>query len=246
MSVKASSTDVASAGIGVLYAIGDIHGETERLKRLYEMVRARHAQEYPGQACRIVFLGDYVDRGADSCGVIAFLMARQKEAPGEIVCLRGNHEQMMLDALDDGHGLTHENWLLNGGNETMLSYARRGFDEVPMAHRAWLRSLPDIHVEERLKLVCVHAGIDPAGYPDCRPGVRLWTRAQTFFDTGLWQNPALDGWTVIHGHTPTDDHFPFMDDIPPRRINIDTGAVYGGRLTAACITPDNPPRFIHA
>ena len=246
MSAKTLSSDTAANAVSALYAVGDIHGEAERLARLYALIREHHMREFPGEPCRIVFLGDYVDRGRDSCGTIEFLMDHQEAAPGEIICLRGNHEQMMLDGLDDAYGSTHENWLLNGGRDTMQSYASNGYEEVPKSHRKWLDSLPDIHIEESLNLICVHAGIDTAGYPDCRPGVRLWTRARTFFDTELWQNPALLGWTVVHGHTPTDDFHPFTDGVPARRINVDTGAVFGGPLTAACIMREKPPRFIYA
>jgi serine/threonine protein phosphatase 1 len=86
----------------------------------------------------------------------------------------------------------------------------------------------------------------PEEYPDESEEVRLWTRARSFFDVPSWKDTALDGWTVIHGHTPTHNGYPEDEVGAGRRINIDTGAVFGGRLTCAILAPGEDVRYLYA
>lgn len=226
----------------VIYAIGDVHGELSRLNQLHALIVDRHKYLYPDLSMHLVHLGDYVDRGPDSAGVISRLI--ELEARPEITCtnLLGNHEEMMLDALDDHDGTQHAFWVQNGGDATLESYN----GSVPLAHSDWLKTCPRLHVEEDAHLIFVHAGINPDVYPNDPEATYLWTRSKRFFRAGEWANPALYGWTVVHGHTPTETFFPDTEAGKARRINIDTGAVYGGRLTAAVFAPGEDVRFMYA
>ncbi|MGB3627526.1 MAG: hypothetical protein WA989_16980, partial [Henriciella sp.] len=88
--------------------------------------------------------------------------------------------------------------------------------------------------------------INPAEFPNENDSIYLWTRSSRFFDVAAWQGTAVEGWTVVHGHTPTSDAFPEEEVAEGygRRINIDTGAVYGGRLTCAVLAPGRNVRYL--
>lgn len=230
----------------VIAAIGDVHGEADRLRQLHRALFERRESDWPGMELMLVHLGDYVDRGPDSYGVIETILALEDDASVQTVNLRGNHEQMMIEALQGAHSTAKSTWLRNGGEETLSSYNAAGFSMVPERHTEWLLQLPTIYEDAVAKLIFVHAGIDPAAYPDDRPEIHMWTRSKQFFETRKWKNPALEGWQVVHGHTPTSDFLPERDGDPTRRVNIDTGAVYGGRLTAAVFVPGNETRFLYA
>lgn len=228
------------------YAIGDIHGEAERLGVLHRLIAEDSARHGRPQA--IVHVGDLIDRGPDSAGVIERIMRFEQQ--GEVITLKGNHEQMMLDAYDDGGAFATGQWTVNGGEATILSYLKRderGEDDwrrLAKRHIAWLRALPTIFFDEARKIAFVHGGIDPATFPNCSDEVRMWTRTRRFFDTETWPaRPELDGLLVVHGHTPTED---FTPDVVPRRINIDTGVCYGGPLTCVVLAPGEGPRFMQA
>lgn len=229
----------------VFCAIGDIHGELDRLISLHRQIERFAAETLPGRPIHIVHLGDLVDRGADSCGVIEYLMVHEGVAGGRSITLRGNHEQMMLDALRSDTPALMRHWYSNGGEATIESYREAGFDGVPEAHLDWLAGLPSHFHDEATGLFFVHAGVDPHLFPDCSEETRLWTRQRTFFDPRYWTAPELDGLRIIHGHTPTGDSLP---EVTPcrRRINVDTGAVYGGRLTAVILIEGQEDVFLHA
>jgi serine/threonine protein phosphatase 1 len=235
----------------VFYAIGDIHGEAGKLERLHNAIVADMAETRV--RAEIIYLGDYVDRGPDSRRVIDLVMTFQGDVArsdnASAIALLGNHERLMLDALDDPSGDADEDWLFNGGYQTIESYGLAADDPdwraaIDPAHVAWLRALPTIHADPSSGLVFVHAGIEPSIYPACADAVRLWTRSDRFFDTWTWpERSELRGVRVIHGHTPTDDARPYVD---ARRINVDTGAVFGGPLTCAVLTRGQPDRFLYA
>jgi serine/threonine protein phosphatase 1 len=227
-------------------AIGDIHGELERLKDLHGQVQRYAREVFPKRPVQFVHLGDLIDRGPDSCGVVDYLMGFEAEILPRPITLRGNHEQMMIDAHDsfDADSAAWQQWAGNGGEETLASYDGRPV-RVLERHLAWMRSLPTLHEAEEAGLVFVHAGIDPDRFPACGERVHMWTRRREFLDPRQWTAPALERRRVVHGHTPTRDSFPETAE-GGRRLNIDTGAVYGGRLTAVLLRAGEPDLFLHA
>jgi serine/threonine protein phosphatase 1 len=235
----------------IYFAIGDIHGEADKLRAMHSGILDRIAFEK--SAAVIVHLGDYVDRGPDSKGAIEQILALEAMFEGSekirVVSLKGNHEQMMLDAFDadilgtdvGGH------WFMNGGGATADSYAggagladRTWRTTIPKEHIAFLRRLPTIwRVED---YVFVHAGIDPSTFPEDDEAVHIWTRSIHFTETHRWpKREALKDITVIHGHTPQD-----APEIEPQRINVDTGACYGGPLTCVVLKSGEEPSFLIA
>ncbi|MBI1206676.1 MAG: serine/threonine protein phosphatase [Azospirillum sp.] len=227
-----------------LYAVGDIHGRSDLLAQLLEAVEADAAAR-PNRAKGLVFLGDYVDRGSDSKGVIDRLIACSPDG-FRIVYLRGNHEDLMLRFLADlrdGAG-----WLTMGGKATLESYglpAPVGWpnrDELAMLQRKIRWEIPPRHLDflNRLKpsfsvgdYFFVHAGI--------RPGVPFERQASADL---LWiRDPFLlssadHGKVVVHGHTIAE-----TPEIRPNRIGIDTGAFATGRLTCLVLEGDQQ-RFL--
>jgi serine/threonine protein phosphatase 1 len=228
------------------YAIGDVHGEIDKLDRLLHAIREDAVRRKVPHT--VVFLGDLIDRGPDSRGVV--VRAKLMCESGEAIVIKGNHEELMLHAYANRESVGIYWWAKNGGDETILSYARVNGsaddfrDAIDAEHIAWLRALPAMIRDERRGLVFVHGGIDPRVFPGCTDEVRMWTRSNNFFDTRRWPNrPELDEICVVHGHTPTAD---FEPDVGPRRINVDTGACFGGPLTAVVLAPGDGPRFLHA
>jgi len=228
------------------YAIGDVHGEIEKLEALLTSIRedARRTSAAP----MVVFLGDLIDRGPNSRAVVERAL-RLCEA-GEALAIKGNHEELMLHAFSNRESIGIYHWAENGGDETIMSYMmangphddwREAIDE---AHLGWIDKLPAMIRDEARGVVFVHGGIDPATFPECSDEIRMWTRSNKFFDPGRWpKRPELDGILVVHGHTPTAD---FQPHVNPRRINVDTGACFGGPLTAVVLAPGAAPRFLHA
>ncbi|MEM5515626.1 metallophosphoesterase family protein [Henriciella sp. AS95] len=230
----------------IIYAIGDVHGEAEMLDKLHAAIFARHEREHPRARLKLIHLGDYIDRGPDSCGVIETLMKLEGRDDVEVVNLRGNHEQMMLDAYEDGasHNGARMHWLMNGGDATLESYAHRGFEDPPQSHMQWLHQLPSLYLENERKIAFVHAGVDPKSFPNCDRRIHLWSRSPRFYDPTRWDNGELKGWQVVHGHTPTKDFEPQAAGAPARRFNLDTGAVYGGQLSAGIFAPGKEVEFL--
>ena len=228
------------------YAIGDIHGEAAKLDELVRRIRA-DAMSLKA-AHRLVFLGDMIDRGPDSRRVVecAMRLVNQEAA----VAIKGNHEELMLHAYDreDSIGLYH--WAVNGGDETIASYESANGasghwrNAVDREHVKWLRTLPTLWRDEERGIAFVHGGIDPETFPECGDDVRMWTRSSGFFNADAWPARAeLADLLVVHGHTPTRD---FEPHVHPRRINVDTGACFGGPLTCAVLAPGEAPRFLFA
>ena len=227
----------------VFYAIGDIHGRADKLETLHRRIDDKHAKYFSQLGGVIVHLGDYVDRGPDSYGVIERVMRLQENSPFSVVSLKGNHEQLMLDGSRPGEHRARSVWLSNGGEATVKSYSANGFDEPCQHHLDWMAALPTLHWDRDAGYIFVHAGIDPRTFPHESDKIRLWTRSRSFFDPSQWQSPDLQDMTVIHGHTPTETDHPEMAK-NGRRINIDTGACFGGALTAAVLVPGRDVEFL--
>lgn len=233
----------------IYYAIGDVHGEAELLAELHARVLQHAAENY----AVIMHLGDLIDRGPDSRGAIEATMTLGDAVPAsiEVLALKGNHEQMMLDAIDAPGTRAEKWWLFNGGRETLRSYGVVGDpppsdwpDAIPRAHIDWLRALPTQHIAEHRKLVFVHAGIDPDAFPNCDPAIHLWTRSPRFFESRAWPHrQELEGLIVVHGHMALTLPVP---EVEPRRINVDTGAGFGGPLSAAVLAPGEEVTFLQA
>lgn len=204
------------------YAIGDIHGCADLLDALLEKIEAHAA----GRSRRLVFLGDYIDRGADSARVIETLRRLQWRDEGGVTCLMGNHEAMLLKTLHERGA--REVWLQNGGHETLRSFGVDGPEGLPGDVLDWIEALPTLHQDARRWYV--HAGFRPeAGVPDPDDGARLWIREPFLSEERDY------GRHVVHGHTPLSKGRP---DVRRFRTNLDTGAVYGGALTAGVFGPD--------
>jgi serine/threonine protein phosphatase 1 len=214
------------------YAIGDIHGSLAKLRRLV----ARCEREADGGPMRFVFIGDYIDRGPDSRGVIDYVIDLQSRLGTNAICLKGNHEALALAAVDSSD---HEDqWLFNGGDTTLESYHAETARDLPEELVAWLSSL-QLAYDDGQRLF-VHAGVNPARALDAQDEHDLlWIREPFLVDARDY------GRLIVHGHTPTRNGRP---DLQPNRLNIDTGAVFGGPLTAAIFVRERrePIGFIQA
>jgi len=221
----------------VVYAVGDVHGRLDLLEKLVGMIEKDRASKAHLENCSLVFLGDYVDRGFQSKQVLDYLQALELDG-FDVLCLRGNHEDMMLAFLDDP--LDNEGWLHFGGMATLASYDTRPKedeigrfdllktaslfdDKFPRAHRDFIRSMPLSH---RIgDYVFVHAGLRPGIALDAQHPGDLTLIRQEFtgsnYDFGV---------RVVHGHTGVQNPV-----VLPGRIAVDTTAYATGRLTAAVL-----------
>jgi serine/threonine protein phosphatase 1 len=217
-----------------VYAIGDIHGRLDLLNRLLVQIDEDDAARPPAAAgTELVFLGDLVDRGPDSRGVVERLLALSR-AGGRVRFLMGNHEEVFLRAA--GGDVRALRFLIRiGGKETLLSYGvsedeYRGLDfeelaalvqtRVPAGHLAFLAGFE--RLIEAGDYLFVHAGL--------RPGVAIEEQAMSdlcWIRDDFLNHRESFGKIVVHGHSITEEV-----DARPNRIGIDTGAFASGRLTA--------------
>ena len=239
-SLFGSKREPASVPAGTrVYAIGDVHGRLDLLHELCDLIYAD---------CRgvdlhkvIVFVGDYIDRGRQSKGVVDFLIEAQELAKttkrGEIICLRGNHDQSLLDFVADA--AFYRSWRPYGAPETLLSYgvtppkfddlealevARREFvQKCPPEHMRFFQNLPHSHFVGGYMFA--HAGVKP-GIPldEQDPYDLLWIRDEFLASRQNFEK------VVVHGHTPQD-----VAARRTNRIGIDTGAYATGRLSAVVL-----------
>lgn len=198
--------------MGRIVAIGDIHGRLSKLEGLLEQI-------VPSGDDRLVFLGDYIDRGADSFEVVELLIRLKKDFP-LTVTLRGNHEDFVVSLfIGNDSQRQRDIWLkMNGGDLTMTSYSNHGC--YLKAHREFYMNLP-LSWETDEYFFC-HAGV--------RPGIPL--EQQKASDLIEIREPFLSsnmdfGKIVVHGHQPV-----VVPTMLPNRIDIDTGAGKYGPLTA--------------
>jgi serine/threonine protein phosphatase 1 len=217
----------------LIYAVGDIHGMYLQLIELYDKIE-KDAGKHP---FKIIFLGDYVDRGLESRQVINFLMKLEKQGH---VCLKGNHEDMMVKLFDTGsiiyvdlhlnnggmetlesYGLSYKNYEWNAGQPTEIKKLLIDYKKAIGNHYDWIKSLKTLHFED--DCVFVHAGVDPAKtIYDQDEQTLLWWRKHKWIDIMGFPHK------IIHGHTPVQ-----KPDVTQFRINVDTASCFGGCLTAA-------------
>lgn len=207
------------------FVIGDIHGCLSELSHLIENLPLRSGD-------RLIFLGDYIDRGPDSKGVISYLLDLKRESTYDLVFLKGNHEDMLLSYL--GLGGNHGDvFLANGGKPTLESYGvSGGLDDyqelatcMPQAHLEFYRELKSFYVVG--SYLCVHAGVHPFMPLEAQSETEmLWIRNQF-----IYRSHRLP-YTVLFGHTPQNEVFFDL----PYKIGLDTGLVYGNLLS--CLDTD--------
>jgi serine/threonine protein phosphatase 1 len=214
-----------------VYAIGDIHGCDAQLAALHARI-AEDLARRPADSAVLIHIGDYVDRGADTAGVLSRLAAGPCIDGMAVVNLLGNHDETMLHALS-GDRAAATDWLFAGGKAALESYgldpdsARESWSgSVPAEHLDFLRGLSLRHQEGGY--LFVHAGV--------RPGVPLDQQARE--DLLRIRQPFLYterdlGAVVVHGHTPVK-----VPVVRHNRIAIDTGAVFGGLLTCLVLEGD--------
>ncbi len=210
----------------MIYAVGDVHGMRESLEKLISLLPLSPDDH-------LLFMGDYVDRGPDPCGVVEYLI--DLSARYRCTFLMGNHEAMFLSFLGwEGPAFFGgEAFLQNGGDTTLQSYGYFDSEEdfqLPKEHEEFYRKLKLYHLEGQYAFV--HAGLS-------RDSLRL-SDIQYALDherprSLLWQRTTIDlphnlGVTIVYGHTPMPDMQVRWN--LPYSIGIDTGSVYGGRLTA--------------
>lgn len=252
-----------SGGLGApspdrpLYVIGDIHGRADLLQELFDLVDADQQATGVEQPLA-VFLGDYIDRGHDSRRVLQSLhgmsrsLAADPLAEGEMICLMGNHERMLLDFLD-APAEAGPRWLRNGGVLTLDSFGIAGVSEeappevleaardalaeaLEVGHEdglaTWLRDMPMIAQSGNVAMA--HAACDPGRPIDSQlPATLLWGHPE------FMVRPRKDGIWVAHGHTVVS-----APTAREGRIALDTGAYFSDRLTAAILAPGAEVRFL--
>lgn len=224
------------------YAVGDIHGRADLLSQMLDALEARAGEDTrEGGAPVVVFLGDYVDRGPDSAGVIDLLL-RDRPCGYERRFLKGNHEQAMLAYMESP--LENRAWVLQGGAETMRSYGVTPPPPLGATEGDWVLAaemlrahVPEAHLDflntlERYvafgDYAFVHAGVDASRTLEQQTDTDLlWSRSQFIASKRRFSH------RVVHGHTPVDR--PYADE---RRIAVDTGAYASGVLTAARFEAD--------
>jgi serine/threonine protein phosphatase 1 len=213
-----------------VYAIGDVHGQLDRLATLHRLIAYDLAAHPVGNPV-LVHLGDYINQGPDSAGVLSHLI-RLRIAGMRVVNLLGDHERMLLDAID-GDGAAATDWLWAGGRDALPSWGLK----ADLPRKAWAEAFPTDHVAFMRNLVLtfqlgdylfVHAGL--------RPEVPL--RDQARDDLLMIRQPFLTseasfGAVIVHGHSSHPEV-----TIRPNRLGLDTGAGLGGRLTCAILEGD--------
>jgi serine/threonine protein phosphatase 1 len=225
-----------------LYAVGDIHGRADLLRDLLVQIREDARGFASGAPPILLFVGDYVDRGPDSRGVIDEILAEKPRQQFRMICLRGNHDAYLLNFLE--HGEAGPMWMDVGAAATLLSYGvsppRRRTDMAAWrdASAQLRQAMPREHVDlladaslmaSFRDYVFVHAGV--------RPGVALEQQTDedlmTIRGKFLASNDPANGRTVVFGHTPFEEPY-----VRPYKIGIDTGAYSSGVLTALRIFED--------
>ena len=216
-----------------IYAVGDVHGHIKLLEIIHTLIR-NDLEKNPVDDYKLIFLGDYIDRGPDSAGCIEYLINLMAEN-NNVICLKGNHEDKLENFLADPIGFA-DSFFTYGGIDTAVSYGidmaeyRGRDDEISRKGSELSNSIPAHHKSFYSKLdksvtfgayMFVHAGV--------RPGVALdqqseddliWIRSEFITNQQLYEK------VIIHGHTPA-----YPMEVQPNRINVDTHAYQTGVLS---------------
>lgn len=207
--------------------IGDIHGCYNELKKLISDLITENV--YNHKKDKLIFLGDYIDRGDDSRLVVKFIRSLQEENKWDVVALMGNHEDMALEYFA---GDKYSGWTYNGYEHTLKSY--EGHDDELLDDLEWMKTLPLYYEDDNF--IYVHAGINKRLPMDKQlKNTLLWTREAFLYDSSEYDK------RVIFGHTPT--YFEPYYSYCGNDICIDTGCVYGGSLTALVIEDGKEKEF---
>ena len=203
-----------------LFVIGDVHGCAQELETLLEELPLRAASA-------IVFLGDYIDRGPNSRQVIELIM--DLSLVHDVFPLMGNHESLLLDFIDSASPLSRARFMYNGGGATLQSYLEEpGRFSIPSDHIHFLRTL-NIALQDESHFF-VHAGVPDMALDEIQEKDRstlLWVRDSFHASLFRWNK------TIVHGHSRVPEV-----QRTERRINLDTGCVYGGKLTGWHVNTD--------
>jgi serine/threonine protein phosphatase 1 len=227
-----------------LYAIGDVHGRLDCLTAMHDLIAAEIERDRP-QDWRIIHLGDYVDRGPDSAGVLDFL-AKATRGDGRILALFGNHDEGFLDFLANPNEA--DLFLRFGGFDTAASYGvvldvLTG-QSLAKSHRELVYAVPEGHLtflRDRPRWLAFgdfffcHAGVRPGVPLDSQhPHDLIWIRREFITHEGLYDK------VIVHGHTPVG-----RPEVTANRVDVDTMAFDTGRLTAL-VVDGTEKRFIEA
>ena len=248
-SMPGQAPSAPRAGVGArlpagqrAYVVGDVHGHLDKLRGIHARIRT-DLRDRPVASPLLIHLGDLIDRGPASAGCVALLAAGSPIAGVPAITLMGNHEWMMLAAIEDRDHDDVDRWLDNGGAATLTSWGlkststpRDWLAAIPARQLVFLRDLPKTHALGGY--LFVHAGV--------RPGVTL--RKQREIDL-LWIRERFLEWEgamlpeapqqiIVHGHTPTE-----APVLKPNRIGLDTGAGKGGPLTCVVLEGDEVRHF---
>ena len=202
-------------------AIGDIHGQIKHLDDLLEKLNINFSQD------KVVFLGDYIDRGADSYAVYKRVRGLQEDYPNNVICLRGNHEEMAIEAV--GNSFYHI-WNSNGGLKTLKDFEDHNGNIIEAVK--WFETLP--YYYETDNNIFVHAGIEPNLSMDEQDKYYMvWAREEYLYSEAVFPK------RVISGHSPsiyeTDETFGRPYKTIADNIVIDSGCFFSGTLTACII-----------
>lgn len=198
-----------------IFAIGDIHGCADELELLIQKLPLT-------KESLVVFLGDYIDRGPQSQKVIDLII--NLKTKHHVVALKGNHEQMLLDFVNSPESVGAGMFIFNGGSATLASYAdQNSVYAIPKNHIHFFEELKPCFQTE--SYFFVHAGVPVIPLSEIDLAIHeselLWIRSPFLQSPFKWEK------TIVHGHTPVQE-----PDIRSNRINVDTGCVYDGKLTA--------------
>lgn len=211
------------------YAIADLHGRFDLLEMAIASIEAG------ADGGKVVFLGDYVDRGPQSRQIIDRLMAGPQKTGWQWICLRGNHEDIMVACCETVR-LIGSWWIPNGGARTLMSYGAKVGDDaidaaqnVPAAHLEWMKALPRMHIDAHR--VFVHAGVDPLKPLDQQDDQDLGWKLYDD-DDGRGHGERH----VVHGHHQFEDGPILLAG----RTDLDTFAWFTGRLVVGVFDDEKP------